>query len=52
LGPLWGDVNGGGGRGDGNVEDVILKLDEEVDGRGDGTKVEGHLGSLNSQLQY
>jgi len=47
FGPAGGDVDGGGGGGDGDVE-----LGNEVGGRGDGSKDEGHLGGLNSQLQY
>ena len=52
FGPTRGDVDGGGGRGDGDLEDVFIELRNEVGGRGDGTKGERHLGWLNSQLQY
>ena len=52
FGPAGGDVDGGGGGGDGDVEDVLVELGNEVGGRGDGSKDEGHLGGLNSQLQY
>jgi len=52
FGPTGGDVDGGGGGGDRDVEDVFVELCNEVGGGGDGTKVEGHLVWLNSQLQY
>ena len=43
FGPTGGDVDGGGGGGDWDVEDVFVELCNEVGGRGDGTKVERHL---------
>src|SRR6266581_945081 len=52
FGPLGGDVDGGGGGGDRDVEDVFVELRNEVGGGGDGTKGEGHLVWSNSQLQY
>ena len=52
FGPTGGDVGGGGGGGDRNVEDIFVELRNEVGGGGDGTKGEGHLFGLNSQLQY
>jgi len=53
FGPTRGDVDGGGGRGDGDLKDVFVELCNEVGGRGDGSKGEGHfLVVLNSQLQY
>jgi len=52
FGPTGGDVDGGGGGGDRDVEDVLVELGNKVGGGGDGSKDEGHLGWLNSQLQY
>jgi len=49
---MGGDVNGGGGGGNRDVEDVLVELCDKVGGGGDGSKGEGHLGGLNSQLQY
>jgi len=43
FGPTGGDVNRGGSRGDQDIEDVFIELRNEVGGRGDGTKGEGHL---------
>jgi len=43
---MGGDVDGGGGRGDGNVEDVLVELCDKVGGGGDGSKGEGHLGGF------
>jgi len=41
--PTGGDIDGGGSRGDRDVEDVFVELCNEVGGGGDGTKGEGHL---------
>jgi len=41
--PTRGDVDGRGGGGDGDLEDVFIELRNKVGGRGNGTKGEGHL---------
>jgi len=43
FGPMRGDVNGGGSGGDGDLKDVFVELCNEVGGRGDGSKGEGHF---------
>jgi len=53
FGPTGRGGDGGSSRGDGRIlEEVFLKLEDVGSGRGERTKVEGHLVWLNSQLQY
>ena len=44
MGPLGGDIDRGGDRGDGNIEDIFLELFKEVGGQSNRSKVEGHFG--------
>ena len=43
FGPMGGDIDGEGGGGDWDVEDVFVELHNEVGGGGNGTNVERHL---------
>jgi len=43
FGPMGGDIDRGGSGGDGDLEDIFVKLGNKVGGQGDGSKGEGHF---------